>query len=184
MLTKFETKSNRVKSVSFHSKRPWVLASLHSGGELNPEEEDYFQDSFAELNPKKSWAKKLKEATLSLKVKASRSYFKSLFHRSRPTNDKLEGPKTSRCHQNPNMVEDESWSKSSAASSKSSSFSSEFSGGKSMLRRSSSASYDAETSIQGAIAYYKKSYDAETSSSTSVHIYGGRQRRGALQSNS
>ncbi|KAG6534544.1 hypothetical protein ZIOFF_008447 [Zingiber officinale] len=157
MLTKFETKSNRVKSVSFHSKRPWVLASLHSGGELNPEEEDYFQDSFAELNPKKSWAKKLKEATLSLKVKASRSYFKSLFHRSRPTNDKLEGPKTSRRHQNPNMAEDESWSKSSTASSKSSSFSSEFSGGKSMLRQNSSASYDEETSIQGAIAYNKKS---------------------------
>ncbi|KAG6518426.1 hypothetical protein ZIOFF_021901 [Zingiber officinale] len=157
MLTKFEMKSNRVKSVSFHSKRPWVLASLHSGSELNPEEEDYFQDSFTELNPKKSWAKKLKEATLSLKVKASRSYFKSLFHRSRPTNDKLEGPKTSRRHQNPNMAEDESWSKSSAASSKSSSFSSEFSGGKSMLMRSSSASYDAETSIQGAIAYCKKS---------------------------
>ncbi|KAG6472304.1 hypothetical protein ZIOFF_069764 [Zingiber officinale] len=99
MLTKFETKSNRVKSVSFHSKRPWIST----------------------------------------------------------TNDKLEGPKTSRRHQNPNMAEDESWSKSSAASSKSSSFSSEFSGGKSMLRQSSSASYDAETSIQGAIAYCKKS---------------------------
>ncbi|KAG6474334.1 hypothetical protein ZIOFF_068260 [Zingiber officinale] len=88
-------KSNRVKSVSFHSKHPWVLASLHSGGELNPEEEDYFQDSFAELNPKKSWAKKLKEATLSLKVKAFRSYFKSLFHRSRPqmTNWKAQKPR-------------------------------------------------------------------------------------------
>ncbi|KAG6489782.1 hypothetical protein ZIOFF_051061 [Zingiber officinale] len=228
MLTKFETKSNRVKSVNFHSKRPWVLSSLHSGGELNPEEEDYFQDSFAELNPKKSWAKKLKEAILSLKVKASRSYFKSLFHRSRPINDKLEGPKTLRRHQNPNMAEDESWSKSSVASSKSSSFSNEFSGGKSMLRRSSSASYDAETSIQGTIAYCKKSsqraidsshsaarksgvltgfynfclllvlhlvppstlkalnpqFPMRHSSSTSVHIYGGRKRRGALQSNS
>ncbi|PNW73616.1 hypothetical protein CHLRE_13g565850v5 [Chlamydomonas reinhardtii] len=31
MLTKFETKSNRVKGLSFHPKRPWVLASLHSG---------------------------------------------------------------------------------------------------------------------------------------------------------
>ncbi|KAG8377864.1 hypothetical protein BUALT_Bualt08G0077800 [Buddleja alternifolia] len=31
MLTKFETKSNRVKGLSFHSKRPWILASLHSG---------------------------------------------------------------------------------------------------------------------------------------------------------
>ncbi|KAG6516200.1 hypothetical protein ZIOFF_026649 [Zingiber officinale] len=93
MLTKFETKSNRVKSVSFHSKRPWVLASLHSGGELNPEEEDYFQDSFAELNPKKSLAKKLKEATLSLKVKTSRSYFKSMFHRSRPQMTNWKGQK-------------------------------------------------------------------------------------------
>ncbi|KAG7164419.1 Coatomer subunit alpha-like 1 [Homarus americanus] len=27
MLTKFETKSARVKGLSFHSKRPWVLAS-------------------------------------------------------------------------------------------------------------------------------------------------------------
>ncbi|TKY49936.1 Coatomer subunit alpha-1 [Spatholobus suberectus] len=31
MLTKFETKSNRVKGLSFHRTRPWVLASLHSG---------------------------------------------------------------------------------------------------------------------------------------------------------
>ncbi|KAL8160659.1 hypothetical protein V2J09_002196 [Rumex salicifolius] len=31
MLTKFETKSNRVKGLCFHSKRPWILASLHSG---------------------------------------------------------------------------------------------------------------------------------------------------------
>ncbi|KAL4423494.1 hypothetical protein ABPG77_003627 [Micractinium sp. CCAP 211/92] len=31
MKTKFETKSNRVKGLSFHPKRPWILASLHSG---------------------------------------------------------------------------------------------------------------------------------------------------------
>ncbi|GJW79267.1 coatomer subunit alpha-2 [Tanacetum coccineum] len=31
MLTKFETKSNRVKGLSLHAKRPWILASLHSG---------------------------------------------------------------------------------------------------------------------------------------------------------
>ena len=29
--SKFETKSARVKGISFHTKRPWVLASLHSG---------------------------------------------------------------------------------------------------------------------------------------------------------
>ncbi|GJN09184.1 hypothetical protein PR202_ga27166 [Eleusine coracana subsp. coracana] len=31
MLTKFETKSNRVKGLCFHPRRPWILASLHSG---------------------------------------------------------------------------------------------------------------------------------------------------------
>ena len=31
MLTKFETKSNRVKGLSFHPSRPWVLCSLHNG---------------------------------------------------------------------------------------------------------------------------------------------------------
>ena len=31
MLTKFETKSKRVKGLSFHKHRPWVLASLHNG---------------------------------------------------------------------------------------------------------------------------------------------------------
>jgi coatomer protein complex subunit alpha (xenin) len=31
MLIKFESKSNRVKGISFHPKRPWILASLHNG---------------------------------------------------------------------------------------------------------------------------------------------------------
>ena len=31
MLTKFETRSNRVKGISFHSTRPWIICSLHSG---------------------------------------------------------------------------------------------------------------------------------------------------------
>lgn len=31
MLTKFEAKSARVKGLSFHPKRPWILASLHNG---------------------------------------------------------------------------------------------------------------------------------------------------------
>ena len=31
MLTKFETKSNRVKGLAFHPRRPWILSSLHSG---------------------------------------------------------------------------------------------------------------------------------------------------------
>lgn len=28
---KFETKSKRVKGLSFHKHRPWILASLHNG---------------------------------------------------------------------------------------------------------------------------------------------------------
>jgi coatomer protein complex subunit alpha (xenin) len=31
MLQKFETKSKRVKGLSFHPTRPWILASLHNG---------------------------------------------------------------------------------------------------------------------------------------------------------
>ncbi|KAJ3074096.1 hypothetical protein HDU98_012124 [Podochytrium sp. JEL0797] len=31
MLTKFETKSNRVKALCFHPKRPWILSGLHNG---------------------------------------------------------------------------------------------------------------------------------------------------------
>ena len=31
MKTKFETKSKRVKGLSFHKTRPWILASLHNG---------------------------------------------------------------------------------------------------------------------------------------------------------
>lgn len=30
MLTKFESKSSRAKGIAFHSKRPWILVSLHS----------------------------------------------------------------------------------------------------------------------------------------------------------
>ncbi|KAI0419887.1 Coatomer, alpha subunit [Xylaria grammica] len=30
MLTKFESKSSRVKGIAFHPKRPWILVSLHS----------------------------------------------------------------------------------------------------------------------------------------------------------
>ncbi|KAF9296814.1 40S ribosomal protein S29, partial [Mortierella antarctica] len=29
--TKFESKSNRVKGIAFHPKRPWILAALHNG---------------------------------------------------------------------------------------------------------------------------------------------------------
>jgi len=31
LITKFEAKSKRVKGLSFHKYRPWILASLHNG---------------------------------------------------------------------------------------------------------------------------------------------------------
>lgn len=31
MLVKFETSSKRVKGLSFHPQRPWILSSLHTG---------------------------------------------------------------------------------------------------------------------------------------------------------
>lgn len=31
MLTKFETRSHRVKGISFHPKRPWVIVGMHNG---------------------------------------------------------------------------------------------------------------------------------------------------------
>ncbi len=31
MLTKFESKSARVKGLAFHPRRPWVIAALHTG---------------------------------------------------------------------------------------------------------------------------------------------------------
>ena len=31
MISKFESKSNRVKGLSFRSVRPWILAALHNG---------------------------------------------------------------------------------------------------------------------------------------------------------
>jgi coatomer subunit alpha len=31
MLVKFEAKSSRVKGLSFHPIRPWIISSLHSG---------------------------------------------------------------------------------------------------------------------------------------------------------
>lgn len=32
--TKFDTKSKRVKGLSFHKDRPWILTSLHNGSIL------------------------------------------------------------------------------------------------------------------------------------------------------
>jgi coatomer protein complex subunit alpha (xenin) len=31
MLTKFETKSAKIKSLAFHPKRPWIVAALYTG---------------------------------------------------------------------------------------------------------------------------------------------------------
>jgi hypothetical protein len=36
MLAKFDSKSNRVKGLSFHPRRPWVLASLRESRRCPP----------------------------------------------------------------------------------------------------------------------------------------------------
>ena len=45
MLTKFDSKSNRVKGLSFHPKRPWVLASLRECRGQWPAERESYQAS-------------------------------------------------------------------------------------------------------------------------------------------
>lgn len=109
--------------------------------------------------PKKSWTKKL----LNLKIKAPKSYLRYFFHKSRSSDEDLKTSKNMKRDQNEILADDERLTKSSvsssaAAATKSLSFSSAAnSGGKSTLKRSSSVSSDAESSIQGAIAHCKKS---------------------------
>ncbi|KAJ8491602.1 hypothetical protein OPV22_013323 [Ensete ventricosum] len=136
------------------------------------------------------WSKKLKSikrSSLGLKLKASQSYLKSLFIRSRCSHESCavlqsdersdgytKATKTSRLGQiqqgRKSFSGATSWSSttkpssSSTTSSCSSSLSSSFSSSSSfgvcqpqMLKRSSSVNSDMESSIQGAIAYCKES---------------------------
>jgi len=55
MQTKFETKSKRVKGLSFHKHRPWILASLHNGSiHLFDYRAQVLLDKFEDHNGKQS----------------------------------------------------------------------------------------------------------------------------------
>ncbi|KAJ8464824.1 hypothetical protein OPV22_027376 [Ensete ventricosum] len=182
-------------------------ASRYVSGELNPE--DYFHECSEELiesHPRKSWTRKLKF------IKEAKAYFKSLFGKSRCSDEKCAasadcspvyqqaarkdpsgriqiGSHTPshvmKCKEEEKMMEEansdhrrsfssanysqssiKSFSvSSSCTSSKSSSFSSvnsKESQGQPILKRSSSVNSDIESSIQGAIAYCKKSQQKDS----------------------
>ncbi|XP_010907441.1 probable membrane-associated kinase regulator 4 [Elaeis guineensis] len=210
------TNTNTATTTPFESCNVSPATSCYVSGELHAE--DYYFECSTELvrsHPKKSWSKKLKfmrQSSLSLKLKASKAFLKSLFTKSGCSDEKHAVPKVKECsnghlksgkknpfeqiqrvrmvvtHNNATTVrsidEDKmkeehcshrrsfsgaikwhsSTKSSSASSSCSSSASSSFSSmnsnglfGPPMLKRSSSVNSDMENSIQGAIAYCKKS---------------------------
>ncbi|KAJ6900495.1 hypothetical protein NC652_026567 [Populus alba x Populus x berolinensis] len=141
---------------------------------------------FMDENPKKSWTKKLKlikQSSLGSKLKASRAYFKSLFGKSSCSDDSCtvatkvaDEVTVSKAKESLNKYErpskktpfgqiqkdkyQTSLSSSSSSDSSSSSSSSNSSNGAHrlpFLKRSSSAKYEIENPIQGAIAHCKQS---------------------------
>ncbi|XP_074576293.1 putative membrane-associated kinase regulator 4 [Curcuma longa] len=157
-------------------------AARFVGGEIGLE--DFFHDCPEELTrpqSKRSWSQKLKSIKEAATL-ASKAYLKSLLHK--PWLSKVkEGSKrkgkateeqkhehrrsfsSSSIWQSPSK----SWSSSSRNWSESSSFSSVNSA---VLKRSSSANSDAETSIKGAIAHCKKSQQKDNSSRKSSSDVG------------
>ncbi|MQM06838.1 hypothetical protein Taro_039663 [Colocasia esculenta] len=75
---------NTTASTPFTSRNISPVSSCYVSGELSPEVYFDCSASFDQPLPKKSWTKKLKQmrqAALGLKLKASREYLKSLFTR-------------------------------------------------------------------------------------------------------
>ncbi|XP_008777944.2 probable membrane-associated kinase regulator 4 [Phoenix dactylifera] len=211
------TNTNTSTTTPFESCNISPATSCFASGELDAE--DYYFECSTELvqsHPKKSWSKKLKfmrQSSLSLKLKASKAFLKSLFTKSGCSDEKHAVPEVKECSNghlksgrkkpfgqiqwekvapthndatttvisiDGEKMKDEDCShrrsfsgaikwhsptkSSSASSSCSSSDSSSFSSvnshgfcGPPMLKRSSSVNSDMENSIQGAIAYCKKS---------------------------
>lgn len=160
-------------------------ASCFVGKEIGLE--DLFHECSEELvirpHSKKSWSQKLKAvreaATLGSKLKASKTYLKSLFHKpwlskvkecskskGKLMEEQKHGHRRSFSSSSNWLSSTKSSSSSSRNWSKSSSFSSANStelSGQSVLKRSSSVNSDVERSIQGAIAYCKKSQQKDSS---------------------
>ncbi|KAG6494682.1 probable membrane-associated kinase regulator 4 [Zingiber officinale] len=155
--------------------------------------EDLFHDCSEEIirpHSKKSWSQKLKAvreaATLGSKLKASKAYLKSLFHKpwlskvkecskskGKLMEEQKHGHRRSFSSSSNWLSSTKSSSSSSRNWSKSSSFSSVNStelSGQSALKRSSSVNSDVERSIQGAIAYCKKSQQKDSSRKSATDV--------------
>ncbi|RWW63720.1 hypothetical protein BHE74_00029094 [Ensete ventricosum] len=176
-------------STPYQSCNASPATSCYLSGEL--EADDCSQELF-QPHPKRSWTRKLKfikEATLGLKLKASKAYFKDddCSHAcQKEAESSKEEEKTKveviaghrRSFSGANNWQSSaksSVSSSSCTSSKSSSFSSvnsKESYGQPTLKRSSSVNSDIESSIQGAIAYCKKSHQKKDSARRSTSEIG------------
>ncbi|XP_065001887.1 probable membrane-associated kinase regulator 4 [Musa acuminata AAA Group] len=191
-------------STPYQSCNASPATSCYVSGEL---EADDCSEELIQSHPKRSWTRKLKfikEATLGLKLKASKAYFKSFFTKSRCSNEKFAASKDEHCSHACQKEAERSkeeaktkeaviaghrrsfsganhWqssvkssiSSSSCTSSKSSSFSSvnsKESYGQPTLKRSSSVNSDIESSIQGAIAYCKKSHQKDSARRSTSEI--------------
>lgn len=150
---------------SFHScNNISPSTSFHASGELNPKDFsfDSCSVSLVQSSQKKSWSKKLKRMKHS-----SLSYLKSLFSKSKCSDDSTAAASSQDvCIHRRSFSSAIKWhnptkfspSTSSLSSSSSSfSFASSSSVATPMLKRSSSVNSEVEISIQGAIAYCKKS---------------------------
>ncbi|XP_072997444.1 probable membrane-associated kinase regulator 4 [Typha latifolia] len=194
MVEKLE-QSFTTNTTPFQSCNVSPATSCYVSGELNPE--DYFYECAEELvvesqkRKKKPWSKKLtfiKQSSLGLKLKASKAYFKSLFTKTGCSEATEFAKKKNPFGQIQSKDEDgggqrRSFSSAfvrhsattSCSSSNSSSFSSASSNGSSTtpaLKRSSSANSELENSIQGMIAYCKKSQQQLPSVRKSVSDVG------------
>ncbi|KAJ0983946.1 hypothetical protein J5N97_002302 [Dioscorea zingiberensis] len=152
--------NNNNNNTPFQSCNISPSTSCYVSGELNPN--DYFSDecsvSLVQSTQKKSWSKKLK-----LIKHSSLSYLKSLFSKSRCSDESTAVPHdkitNEVCSHRRSFSSAIKWHTSSKSSSTSSTSSSSCSSSNAtpMLKRSSSVNSEVEISIQGAIAYCKKS---------------------------
>ncbi|KAH7672675.1 hypothetical protein IHE45_09G071700 [Dioscorea alata] len=155
---------------SFHScNNISPSTSCHASGELNPNDFsfDSCSVSLVQSSQKKSWSKKLKRMKHS-----SLSYLKSLFSKSKCSDDSTAATAAASSQDvcihrrsfssaikwhNPTKFSSSTSSLSLSSSSSSFSSASSSSVATPMLKRSSSVNSEVEISIQGAIAYCKKS---------------------------
>ncbi|KAJ6822497.1 putative membrane-associated kinase regulator 4 [Iris pallida] len=228
--THFASATATAAATPYESCNVSPATSCYVSGELNSEEDYYLDDEddgrgreelvqLRSTSTRKSWTKKLKQSSLSIKLKASKAYIKSLFTKSgcseepravptrankKSTSSSGDAKRASGAlrtrvdaekmvveegcgHRRsfsgaikrrvaPNNKKSSSSSSTSTTSCSSSSNSSSFSSvnstsglyGPQALKRSSSVNSEVECSVQGAIAYCKKSQQEVVCSRKSV----------------